>query len=579
MQNTSSRNRTYWLAVMTVAIMGVFVLRLFYLQVIRHDYYSTLASAEQMKQWVLPAERGEIYAMNGDEPVKLVLNETIYTVWADPKVVEEPGKVISTLKRVAGGNVLDDFEKLLDKKDTRYQVLAKGISSQQAQMIKKEKIYGIGFERGDRRVYPEGQLAAQTLGFVNSEGEGRYGVEAGLNDRLTGKDGLLNTVVDVRDVPLTIGKDNVSISAKNGEDLVLTIDRNIQAYAEKALAKGIEKTGAKQASALIMDPRSGKVLAMANIPTYDPSKLDNVRDVAAFNNNTVSNPYEPGSDIKAFTVAIGIDRGVITPQSTYNNTDYIKVDDRTISNAVKGETGIIDMQHALNLSLNTGMVTIAQRLGNGSYITKEARNVMYEYLHNRLGLGELTGIEVANEASGTVISPDGVQGNAVRYSNMAFGQGMDVTMIQVTSAFSALVNGGSYYHPTVVAGTMNEDEFVAAPERDPSRSVIKPSTSSDVSEMVHQARNYMFSDADSPGYYIGGKTGTSQTLRDGKYVNNETIGTYLGFGGEKDQPTSYVIMIEVSGEGMNLEGGKHALPIFTDISNWMLQYLKLQPKG
>lgn len=559
--------------------MGVFVLRLFYLQVVKHDYYSTLANAEQMKQWVLPAERGEIYAMNGDEPVKLVLNETIYTVWADPKVVDEPGKVIATLKRIAAGNVVNDFEKLLDKKDTRYQVLAKGLSSRQAQMIKKQKIYGIGFERGDRRVYPEGQLAAQTIGFVNSEGEGRYGVEAGLNDRLVGKDGLLNTVVDVRDVPLTIGKDNVSTPAKNGEDIVLTIDRNIQAYAEKALAAGLERTGAKQASALIMDPRSGKVLAMANLPTYDPSKLDSVRDVAAFNNNTVSNPYEPGSDIKAFTVAIGIDRGVITPSSTYNNTDYIKVDDRTISNAVKGETGIIDMQHALNWSLNTGMVTIAQRLGNGNYITKQARNVMYEYLHDRLKLGQITGIEVANEATGTVIPPDSVQGNAVRYSNMSFGQGMDVTMLQVTTAFSALINGGTYYHPTVVAGTMNEDQFEASQPKRSDANVVKPSTSRQVREMVHQARNFMYSDADTAGYYIGGKTGTSQTLRDGKYVNNETIGTYLGFGGEKDQPSSYVIMIEISGQGMNLEGGKHALPIFTDISNWMLQYLKLQPKG
>lgn len=579
MQNSIPRTRTYWLAVITIVIMAIFVLRLFYLQVIRHDFYASIASSEQMKQWVLPSERGEIYAMNGDEPVKLVLNETIYTVWADPKVVEEPGKVIETLKRVAGGNVREGFEKLLDKKDTRYQILATRLSYKQAQMIKREQIYGIGFERGDQRVYPEGQLGAQTLGFVNSEGEGRYGVEAGLNDRLSGEDGMLNTVVDVRDVPLTIGKDNVNIPAKNGEDIVLTIDRNVQAYAEKALAAGLKRTGAKHASALVMDPRSGQVLAMANLPTYDPSKLDSVRDVAAFNNNTISNPYEPGSDLKAFTVAIGIDQGVISPSSTYNNTDYIKVDDRTISNAVKGETGNITMQHALNWSLNTGMVTIAQRLGNGSYITREARDTMYDYLHNRLKLGQPTGIELANEATGTVIAPTSPQGNAVRYSNMAFGQGMDVTMLQVTAAFSALINGGEYYHPTVVAGTMEDDNFVKSPPRAASGKVVKPSTSVQTREMVHQARNFMYSAVDTPGYYIGGKTGTSQTLRDGKYVSNETIGTYLGFGGERNQPSSYVIMIEVSGQGMNLEGGKHALPIFTDISNWMLQYMKLQPKG
>lgn len=559
--------------------MSVFVLRLFYLQVIRHDYYLAQANSEQMRQYNLPAVRGEIYALDSGRPSKLVLNETVYTVWADPKVVEEPGKIIDTLKRVAGGNVRDNFEQLLDKKDTRYQILATKITSKQAQMIKKEQIYGLGFERGERRVYPEGQLAAQTLGFVNAEGVGQYGVESGLNDRLEGEDGQLNTVVDVRDVPLTIGNDNVNIPAQNGEDIVLSIDRNIQAYAEGALADGLERTGAKQASALVMDPQTGRVLAMANLPTYDPSQIEKVKDVAAFNNNTISNPYEPGSDIKAFTVAIGIDQGVIQPDSTYNNTDYIKVDDRTITNAVKGETGNITMQHALNMSLNTGMVTIAQRLGNGNYITKEARDTIYEYYYNRLHLGKKTGIELANEATGTVVSPDDVQGNAVRYSNMSFGQGMDVTMLQVTSAFSALINGGTYYQPTVVAGTMKDGEFVETDPRVDSDTVIKPETSAKTREMVHQARNFMHADADTSGYYTGGKTGTSQTLRNGQYVSNETIGTYLGFGGEKDAPSSYVIMIEVSGEGMNLEGGKDALPIFTDISNWMLEYLKLQPKG
>lgn len=574
-----THTRTYWLAVVTVGLMALFVGRLFYLQIIRHEYYTALASSEQVKQWKLPAVRGEIYAMNGDTPSKLVLNETIYKVWVDPKVIDEPDKVIRTLRHVAGGNLVANFEALLDKKDTRYQVVATKVSSKQATMIKKEKLYGVGFERGEQRVYPEGPLAAQTLGFINSEGKGQYGVEEALNERLTGKDGLIKSVADVRDVPLTIGRDNIYEPAVDGEDIVLSIDRNVQAYAEKALAAGLERTGATRGSVLVMNPLNGQVMAMANLPTYDPSQLQNVRDVALFNNDTISNPYEPGSDIKAFTVAIGLDKGVIRPETTYYNTDSIKVDDRTITNAVKGETGTITMQHALNWSLNTGMVTIAQKLGNGSYITREARDTMYDYLHNRLRLGQQTGIELANEATGTVIAPTSVQGNAVRYSNMAFGQGMDVTMVQVTSAFSALINGGTYYHPTVLAGTMKDGQLVASRERPTTSGVVSKDTSATTREMVHQSRQFMYSHVDTPGYYTGGKTGTSQTLRDGKYVLNETIGTYLGFGGEKDAPSRYVIMVEVSAPGANMEGGKHALPIFTDLSNWMLQYLKLQPKG
>ncbi len=569
--------RIKWFAVLVAISMAIFVVRLFYLQVIRHDYYAMQANAEQMKQWNLPAVRGEIYSFDNGQPTKLVLNETVYTVWVDPKVVTEPGKVISVLKKVAGGNVVDNFEGLLDKKDTRYQVLAKKVSDQQAAMIKKERIYGLGFERGVQRVYPEGQLGSQILGFVNAAGEGQYGIEEGMNSQLTGTDGLLKSVKDVRDVPLTIGNENVMQPAKNGQNLVLSIDRSVQAYTEKALADGLQRTGAKTGSVIVMDPRDGHVMAMASLPTYDPSKLGEVTDVAAFNNNTISRPYEPGSDIKTFTVAMGLDTGTIQPSSTYVNTDYIQVNDRVIANALKGHTGTITMQDALNYSLNTGMVTIMQRLGDGSNITLGARQKTYDYFHDRLRLGQLTGIELAHESAGTVHSPDDPEGNAVRYSNMAFGQGMDVTMVQVAAAFSGLINGGTYYQPTVIAGTISDEGNYK--KSDPTvvkTGIINATTSDTMRDMIVQARRAFYASNDKPGYQIGGKTGTSQAIKDGKYVFNETIGTYLGFGGET--VPRYVIMVEISSDGMALEGGKHAMPIFTDISNWMIDYLQLQPR-
>lgn len=569
------------LAILTLAVMAVFVVRLFYLQIIQHDHYVDQARKEQQKQWILPAKRGEIYAMDGTTPVPLVLNETVYTVFADPKVIDEPQKVTELIKRVAGGNARSNLDELLGKKETRYQILATKVTRKQAEMMKEEGLRGIGFQEESQRVYPEGKLAAQTLGFVNAEGKGQYGLEAALNDRLTGLDGMLVSVTDVSNVPLTIGDKNIKEPAKDGDAIVTTVDRNIQSYTEKALAAGLKRTGATHGSVMIMDPQSGKVLAMANLPTYSPAEYNKVTDASVFNNATISAPYEPGSDVKALTMAVGLDKGVVTPTSTYNNTDYIKVEDRTITNATKGQTGNITFQHALNYSLNTGFVTVAQRLGDGKSINLQARNTMYDYFHNKFGLGELTGIELANEAKGTVIPPTDVDGGAVRYSNMAFGQGLDVTMVQVCAAFSTIINGGTYYAPTVIAGTLDPETGVLKPAADkPSRqNVMSESASSQMRTMVHDARAAFHAAKDKKGYYTGGKTGTSQTIENGKYVNDQTIGTYLGFGGDSQKTPRYVIMVQVSGKHMNLEGGKHAMPIFTDISNWLLDYMKLQPKG
>lgn len=562
-----------------IIIMLLFVVRLFYIQVVQHQYYVSQADSEQIKQFTLRAKRGEIYAMEADQPVRLVMNETVYTVWVDPVQVTDKHAVVEAINRIAGGNTRNDFAQYIERAGTRYQVLATKVTRTQAELLKRENLAGVGFDAVSQRVYPEGQLASQVLGFVDAEGSGKYGIEQANDQRLRGVDGLLKTVTDVRSVPLTVGDKNIKQAARDGDNLVLTIDRNIQAEAERALLEGATRTGATQLSVIVMNPNNGKVWAMANLPTYDPSKLNEVTNAAAFNNDTVSNPYEPGSDIKTFTVATGIDRGVITPESTYLNTDYIKIDDITVSNASKGQTGNITMQHALNWSLNTGMVTIAQRLGDGNSITRGSRDAMYEYFHDRLRLGRLTGIELANEAKGVLIPPDDVQGNAVRYSNMAFGQGMDVTMLQVASGFSALVNGGTYIMPTIINGTIDTDgNYRAAAARPQYPGVISAASSATVYEMVYKARQAFYSRADKPGFYIGGKTGTSQTIKNGKYVSTETIGTYLGFGGEKGAKPSYVIMVEVAGKDMNLSGGDHAMPIFNEISNWMIDYLRLTPK-
>jgi cell division protein FtsI (penicillin-binding protein 3) len=571
-------SRSRILAAVILGIAAIFIVRLFYLQIIQHEHYVALADAEQIKPYVIPAKRGEIYAMSGDSPVKVVLNDTVYTVFVDPSVIGDTSKVATLLKQVAGGNVRNNFEALLQKKETKYQIVANKVTRLQADKIKEAGLKGIGFQAVSQRVYPEASLASQVLGFVDTEGVGKYGIEGYENDALTGVNGRLETVTDVSEVPLTIGNNNIREPAKNGKNIVMSLDRNIQSHTEQALADGLKRTGATAGSVLVMNPNNGQVLAMANLPTYNPGKYFEVEDAAAFNNGTISSPYEPGSDVKTFTMATGIDKGVVKASDTFNNTDSIKVDDRTIGNATKGHTGNITFQTALTFSLNTGFVTVAQRLGDGSSINRSARDLMYEYFHDRFRLGQLTGIELSNEAKGILISPSDPDGNAVRYSNMSFGQGLDATMIQVGGGFSAMINGGNYFKPTILAGEMVNGEFKKDADPQPVQSgVVSASTSQQMREMMQTARASSFGRFDKSGYNIGGKTGTSQVIKNGVYSDKETIGTYLGYGGA--ETPEYVIMVSVSGDNKELQGARDALPIFTDISNWMLDYLKIQPKG
>lgn len=573
-------SRAKTIAIVTLAVMALFVARLFWIQVVQHERYVAQADSEQIKQMTLYPSRGEIYLMDGDTPRKAVMNERVYTVWADPTQVKDKAAVTEALNKIAGGNVRANFAQYLDTPNSRYQVLATKVTRTQAELLKKENLAGIGFDAVTQRTYPEGELAAQVLGFVNTEGKGVYGIEQANDARLKGENGLLKTVTDVRDVPLTIGDKNIRQPAVDGDNLVLTIDRNIQAKTEQALVDGLERTGAKKASALVMDPNTGAVLAMANVPTFNPGETGKVTDYSVFNNETISNPYEPGSVMKTVMMATGIDQGVMSPSSTYNNTDSIKIGDvPPIQNASKGKTGVISMQDVLDWSLNTGTVTIAQWLGDGT-ISRKARDTMYTYYHDKFRLGEKTDIELANEQGGVVIPPTEVQGNAVRYANMTFGQGLDVTTLQMASAFSAVINGGVYRQPSIIAGTLAEDGTIKKAPAKVSEQIIKPSTSSQMREMIYGARHaFALRNPDTAGYYVGGKTSTAQTIVDGTYSFEQTVGAYLGFGGEIGGMPQYVVMVEISGPDMNLQGAHHAGPIFTDISNWMINYLKLTPKG
>ena len=575
------RSRTGCLAIVLLVAMAAFVLRLFQLQILQYSKYTEMARASQQRQFIIPAERGKIYMMDGKTPAPVVLNQAVYTVIADPHAVndKEREQIITSLREVAGGEMTDKAAERLSNKNSRYEVLAKNITRTQAEKLKEKNFAGILYQQGSLRSYPEGVLGAHVLGFVNAAGEGQYGIEGALDKRLKGRDGLLQSVTDVRNVPLTVGKNNMRIEAKPGDNLVLTVDRNIQSQAELALKKGIEAANATEGSAIVMNPKNGQILAMANYPTYNPAEFNKQKNPAVFMNSAAMAPFEPGSIVKSFSFATAIDKGAITPSSTYNNTDCIKVADRTMCNALKGLGGTMTIQGAFNNSLNVGTITAIRRLGNGSQINLAARQTLYEYYHDKFGFGNKTGLELG-EAAGYIYPPDSVEGNEVRYSAMTYGQSMNLTMVQVAAGFSSLVNGGQYYKPTILSGTIDNEGHFQAVENKSLRQTVSGNTSSQMRTMLSTARHSSFlSKSDKPGYEIGGKTGTSEAVVNGLYTQKETIATYIGYGGGKNG-AEYVIMVRVAapGKGINLQGNLHAGPIFTDISNWMIDYMKIAPK-
>lgn len=580
-RSLAPRTKALWWVV--VILFCVFIARLFYVQVIRHEYYVEAARENQVTKLTIFPERGTIYTKSGDSVQPLVLNETVYTVFADPYEVKDADKIRSVMREVAGGEVLSSGLDALGKKELRYVVLARQVSRAQAELIQKKELDGVGLQKGSRRVYPEGSLAGQLLGYVNADGEGQYGIEEALDDRLTGTAGMLQSVTDVRRIPLTIDDDdNVNKPAVDGSNLVLSVDRSIQLKAEQVLQDGLTRAKATKGSIVVMNPTNGQVLAMANAPTYDPTNYTDVTDYTVFQNNVVSEPYENGSVMKTLTVGAGLDSGAVATTSTFpDGTGCTTVDGTKIYNVEEDpRQAAATMLDTLQYSLNTGVVFIVKQMGGGS-INQQARNTFYSYLSDHYRFGKATGIEQAGEAKGTLISPvDTGEGVNVRYANMAFGQGMDITMIQTVAAFSAAVNGGTYYKPTLVAGTYENGTFTAQAPVVVSQNVLKPETSTALRDLIWQGRKRgFFGSVDPAGYKIGGKTGTSQVIdpKTGKYSNENSIGSYLGFGGA-DTP-QYVIMVKVDDAKIGGYAGTTAAgPIFNDMSNWLLQYLRIQPR-
>ena len=621
----SSHGRIKILRNIVIIAFAIITARLFFIQIIEHDSWVAKANEQHTLLETITAKRGKIYMMDKGEPAPVVLNQTTYQIVIDPAVTEKD-KITEALNKYASEYITVDLDETYATEGLRYAVIAKNVPKSIADQIAAEDISAVWFHEGSQRVYPEGELASGLLGFVNSDGAGQYGVEGSLNAILAGKDGLLKSTADVNKVALSIGNDNVKIPAEDGKDLVLSIERSFERGVEELAVDAINNTAATNASVLVMDPNTGEILAMANLPDYNPEDYGAVADASAYINYVTDVPYEPASICKNFAFSAAINEGVMTPDTTYFNQHYEEVDDWKIWNAEQRDIlyGTLTMRDALYWSLNTGSIYALKLLGgNPNAINQQGREKLYDYYYNKFRLGQATGIELI-EATGYIEDPNEGWGRDSTYANMTFGQNLQITMLQTATAFSAVVNGGYYRTPTIVKGELVDDKIVpldststgdgnitwtgdgpgggpplSASEmgeekvrQDPSRQsaglssrvedkILSDETSAMMREMLINNRSYKKTQGiDKPGYDIGGKSGTAQVVRNGAYDDtfSELVGSYIGFVTPSGGMPEYVIMTKMWGEGQSI-GSNDAMSLFDTISNYLINYYKLQPQG
>lgn len=570
-----------WYGILLI-IVGIFGLRLFYVQVVKYSYYKHAALSDQLKQYEIPATRGVIEAHNGNDILPVVLNEQLYTLYADPSLVKNPEATATKIAAAIGGDQAK-YASQMRTQHSRYAILAKKLNQDQQKKIVALKLVGVGAQAINVRTYPQNNLASQLLGFVNDEGKGKYGIEQALNNELKGQPGQLRAITDANGVPLAASKENTLTAPKNGNKLLLTIDLAMQQQLENIIAEGSKNAKASGVSAVIIDPNSGAVKAMGNFPTYDPSQYFKVTDGNLFQNNSVSKPIEVGSTMKTLTTAAALDQGVINANTSYADPGSWKVDDFKITNIEEdGGPGPRNIADILNLSLNTGATWELMQMGGGQ-INSKARTAWHDYLTNHYMFGKPTGIEQGYEAPGVVPDPaDNGAGIDLTYANTAFGQAMTATPIQMASALASIVNGGKYYKPYLVDKTTSSDGKRTATEpKIINQNVVSAKVSQEMVPLMQYVidHHHINPPFDQSVYSVGGKTGTAQIDKPGGgYYDNQFNGTYVGFvGGDKVQYVIAVFVDKPTNGGY--AGTAAAQPIFGALAHMLINDSYVNPKS
>ncbi len=584
--NPIARTRLWYVFLLLLSCLVL--VRVFYLQVIQHDYYTSAARSGQFKEYEIPASRGIIEAHDGGRVVPIVLNEPKYTLFFDPLHIEDYQTTADTILAAVPSIAIDRADLLsMMQQDSRYVIVAKKLSEEKAEELTALELRGVGLREESQRAYPQGDLAAQVLGFVNDEDQGVYGVEQALNDALRGVPGELRAVTDARGVPLAANPENISVEPKQGSRVLLTLDVGLQKQLEDILESGLEHAGSDTGGALIIDANTGAIKAMANLPSYNPARFTEVsqEESHVFTNDLIASPLEIGSIMKPFTMAAALDSGVVDKNTTYYDPNQFTIDGATITNVAESSgVGIRSMEDILQLSLNTGATWLLKQMGGGE-INEQARTTWHSYMTEKYFFGSKTGIEQGYEATGSVPSPVDGFGLNIQYANTAFGQGMTATPLQAAAAFAAIVNGGTYYQPRLVDAVSDNSggntQLIEPVVK--KANIISPTASRDTRDLLLNAFsiNYRTYGLDGlrEGYDIGGKTGTAQVPNpEGGYYDYRFNGTFIGFVEGLDK--TYVIIARVDDPSIGGYAGSTAAgPIFTQLAEVMIDSYGLQPKA
>ncbi len=563
-------------------ICSVFIARLFYLQVIKYDFYQDLAQVSQLRHYEIPAERGAIYAYDGTERVPIVLNEIRYSIVADPEIIKPEDRENIALK--VADIVNGDKDAIIEafSKESRYEILAKKqtkeVKNRLEEQYEEGELYGVFAEKTIQRVYPQGAIAGQLLGFVNDDGAGTYGIEESLESQLAGQPGRVRALTDQNGIPLLASDENVLVDPVDGTDVTLTIDVAMQRQIEQLLVDGLAAAKSDSGSVIVLDATTGQVKAMANYPTYDPADFGSVEDPSLYLNSSVSSPLEPGSIMKTLTAAAALDQGVVQADGSYYDPGFFNIDDATIRNVAEvAGSGNRTIEDILRLSLNTGTTYLLQQMGGGE-INQQARESWYEYMTERYQLGSPTGIEQGFEESGLIPDPNDGFGLNIRYANTAFGQGMTLTPLQMAAAVASVVNGGIYYQPTLVDGTTDAvGNYIQKQPTVIESSVVSKSTSATLRTFMQTVVESNLRDAAREGYLVGGKTGTAEIANPaGGYYEDRFNGTYVGYvGGDMPQ---YIVMVRVNEPKIaGYAGSRAAGPVFSSIINILIDNFAATP--
>lgn len=548
---------------------GLIVLRLLTLQILQHGFYVALAADQHQLSQQLQPRRGEIFvrdAQSASGNYPLAANRTMHLLYAVPKQVQHPDVAAHQLAPLVA-TPEDDLLRRLSKSHDLYEPLQHNLTDDQQTRIKALNITGLFFQDEMVRYYPEQNIGSHLLGFVGYDGDtkvGRYGLEGYDNRELAGQQGFINAQKDASGQIIATAAQFWQ-PATNGVDLVLTIDRSIQFTACQQLNEAVQKHGADGGSIIILNPKTGAVVAMCGSPDFNPNEYSKVTDVKMFLNPSTQVPYEPGSVFKAFTMAAALDQGKVTPESTYTDTGEVKIASFTIKNSDGQAHGVQTMTQVLEQSLNTGAIYAMRQIGPTTFT---------KYIQ-AFGFGQPTHLDL-DEASGDIT---GLKTGKEIYSiTGAFGQGLTVTPIQLAAAYGAIANGGQLMQPYVIDRIKKSDGTVVVTKPHEVRQVISPTTAATLSAMlVRVVQNGHGKRAGVPGYFVAGKTGTAQIPdhETGKYLANVTIGTFAGFAPVEDPKFVMVVQLVKPRDVQFAESS--AAPLFGTLAKFLLPYYNVPP--